>query len=71
MTTYLALDIQAGPCLHQQVYDAVVALSCGHDERRGAILHHEWTWRVSKGARVDRRVRGGGGRDRVQWEGRE
>ena len=43
MTTYLVLDIQTGPCLDQQVYDAVVAISCGIHERRVAILHHEWT----------------------------
>ena len=43
MTTYLALDIQTGPCLDQQVYNAVVAISCGREKRRGAILHHEWT----------------------------
>ena len=43
MTTYLFLDIQTGPCLQQQVYDAVVAISCGMDERRVATLHHEWT----------------------------
>ena len=45
MTTYLALDIQPGPGLDQQAYDAVVATKCGHNERRVAKLHHEWTWR--------------------------
>ena len=43
MTIYLALDIQTGPGLDQQVYDAVVAHICGHHERRAATLHHEWT----------------------------
>ena len=44
MTTYLILlDIQTGPGLDQQVYDAVVAIKCGQHERRGATLHHEWT----------------------------
>ena len=44
MTTYLLLlDIQTGPGLDQQVYDVVVAVSCGHHERRPAILHYEWT----------------------------
>ena len=71
MTIYLALDIQTGPGLDQQVYDAVVAHICGHHERRAVILHHEWTWEGSKGARVDRRVGGGVGRDGVEWEGRE
>ena len=44
MATYLVLDIELGPCLDQQVHAAVVALVYGEDERRAAILHHEWTW---------------------------
>ena len=49
MTTYLLpLDIQTGPGLDQQVYDVVVAINCGQHERRGAILHYEWTCRGSK-----------------------
>ena len=68
LTTYLVLDIQTGPGLDQQVYDAVVALIYGHHERRPAILHHEWTCRGSKGARVDRRVGGGARRDEVERE---
>ena len=44
MATYLVLDIELGPCLDQQLHNAVVAFLCGADERRPAILHHEWTW---------------------------
>ena len=44
MAAYLGLDIEAGPCLDQQVHAAVVAIGCGPDERRAAILRHEWTW---------------------------
>ena len=68
MTTYLVLDIQTGAGLDQQAYDAVVAIRCGHNERRPAKLHHEWTCRGSKGARVDRRVGGGARRNEVERE---
>ena len=42
MATYVVLDIEVGPCLDQQLHNAVVAIQCPH-ERRAAILHHEWT----------------------------
>ena len=42
MTAYLALDIQTGPCLDQQVCDVAVTIMSGHHERSVAILHHEW-----------------------------
>ena len=41
MATYLVLEITVGPCLDQQVHNAVVAIVCGMNERRVAILHHE------------------------------
>ena len=41
MATYIALDIELGPCLDQQVHNAVVAFVCGTHERRLAILHHD------------------------------
>ena len=44
MAAYVVLNIEVGPCLDQQVHAAVVAFVCGTDERRVAILHHEWTW---------------------------
>ena len=43
MTAYLALDIQTGPCLDQQVCDVAVTILRGHHERSAAILYHEWT----------------------------
>ena len=42
MATYHALDIELGPCLDQQVHAAVVAIFCGTDERRVAMLQDEW-----------------------------
>ena len=35
---HFVLDIEVGPRLDQQVHAAVVALGCGQDERRVAIL---------------------------------
>ena len=43
MATYLVLDIELGPCLDQQVHNAVVAFGCGEYKRRVATLRHEWT----------------------------
>ena len=73
MTTYLALDIQTSPGLHQQVYDAVVAIKCGGiHERREATLHHEWTMRgVKRSSGQSPCGRRGGGRDRVKYQGRK
>ena len=68
MATYLVLEITVGPCLDQQVHNAVVAFACGKDERRPAILHHEWTW-GGNGGQVNHRVGGGQSGTGVECEG--
>ena len=42
MTTYLALGIQTGPCLDQQICDVAVTIFSGRNERSPAILYREW-----------------------------
>ena len=63
MATYLALDIEVGPCLDQQAHAAVFAFDCGLHERRLATLYHEWTWGATE-VRVNHRVGGG-----AEWHG--
>ena len=41
ITAYLALDIQTGPCLDQQVNGVAVIKLSGCHERSAAILYHE------------------------------
>ena len=68
MATYLVLDIGLGPCLDQQVHSAVVAIDCGPNERREAILHHEWTWGATEVRSITVWEEGRSGRHKVNSE---
>ena len=66
MTAYLALDIQTGPCLDQQICDVAVTISSGQHERSVAKLYREW-----KRGGTDRRMHGGAGQNEVERGARE
>ena len=69
MTAYLALDIQTGPCLDQQVCYVAVTIIRSQHERSVAILYQEWTRGGQRRSdRLPCRRRGGTGQTR---EGRE